>query len=191
MPFPAVAGLVLAGGEGRRMGGNDKGLQWHHGRTLVASALVRLRPQVSRLLISANRNQEIYASFGYALVQDPASHRLRGPLAGILAALEVIDEPLLAVVPCDCPEFPLDLIDRLSKAVAASDSAIAVAQTSQRLEPLFMVCQRKSASSLAAFLESGRRKVLDWCETEAYVPCDFSDREAAFRNLNKLEELIS
>ena len=191
MPLPAVAGLVLAGGEGRRMGGKDKGLQWHHGLPLVAYALIRLRPQVDRLFISANRNHEVYASFGYRLVQDAAADTQRGPLAGILAALETLEEPLLAVVPCDSPGFPTDLVARLTDALTNSDSPIAMARTSQRFEPLFMLCQRRIASTLGTFLASGGRKVLDWCEAAGYVACDFSDSDAAFRNLNRPQELFT
>ena len=77
--------MILAGGRGTRMGGADKGLLELAGRPLVAHLLEALRPQVATVLISANRNTEVYARFGATVVPDPWPD-FRGPLAGIAAA---------------------------------------------------------------------------------------------------------
>src|SRR5450755_2434600 len=81
-----VTGIVLAGGQGRRMGGVDKGLQLLHGKRMVASVLARLAPQVSEIVINANQNIETYAGFGYRVVPDAISG-FAGPLAGLHAGL--------------------------------------------------------------------------------------------------------
>jgi molybdopterin-guanine dinucleotide biosynthesis protein A len=93
-----VVGLILAGGAGRRLGGIDKGLMLLEGRPLVHWVAEALRPQVSRLLISANRHPEQYQQLGWPVLADawpssddpsrtPDQDRYQGPLAGIATAL--------------------------------------------------------------------------------------------------------
>ena len=76
----AVTGLVLAGGQGSRMGGVDKGLQPFRGKSMVAHVIERLAPQVGEILINANRNVEAYQAFGHRVVPDSISG-FAGPLA--------------------------------------------------------------------------------------------------------------
>ena len=76
----AVSGIVLAGGQGRRMGGVDKGLQPLRGKPMVAWVLERLTPQVGEIVINANQNLEAYAAFGHRVVPD-AIGGFAGPLA--------------------------------------------------------------------------------------------------------------
>jgi molybdopterin-guanine dinucleotide biosynthesis protein A len=80
----SITGVVLAGGQGRRMGGVDKGLVELAGRPLVARVIERLAPQVGALLINANQNVERYAALGHAVVRDavggcPRRHPLHRP----------------------------------------------------------------------------------------------------------------
>ena len=65
-----IAGLILSGGEGRRMGGVDKGLQHFQNQPLVQHVIERLSPQVDALWISANRNMSTYADFGHPVFSD-------------------------------------------------------------------------------------------------------------------------
>ena len=113
----AITGLVLAGGRGQRLGGVDKGLQPWHGRALVDHAIERLAPQVAEVMISANRNAADYASRGARVLAD-AHGDFRGPLAGMLAGLRAAATPWLAVVPCDSPRLPIDLVERLARGLA-------------------------------------------------------------------------
>ena len=108
-----ITGLILAGGRGSRMGGVDKGLQIHRGRPLAAHALERLRPQVGRLMVNANRNLETYRAMGVPVWPDEVPD-YPGPLAGMLAGLAHCETALMATVPCDTPNFPLDLVARLA-----------------------------------------------------------------------------
>jgi molybdenum cofactor guanylyltransferase len=109
-----VIGLVLAGGEGRRMGGVDKGLQPWRGQPLATHVLQALQPQVSRLMVSANRHHETYATFGHPVLADPDGLAFAGPLAGMLAGLQAIpDDAWLLTAPCDSPLPPADLAARL------------------------------------------------------------------------------
>jgi molybdenum cofactor guanylyltransferase len=129
-----ICGLVLAGGQGRRMGGIDKGLAPFHGRPLVAHVVERLRPQVERLLISANRNIEAYTAFGEVVTDRVAD--FAGPLAGLDAGLHACAAPLLVTVPCDAPFLPADLVARLAAARAAADADVAIARTGTQVHPV-------------------------------------------------------
>ena len=83
-----ITGIVLAGGQGRRMGGVDKGLQALRGRPMIAAVLERLAPQVDEVLINANQNLEAYARFGYRVVTDEVGG-FAGPLAGLASGMKL------------------------------------------------------------------------------------------------------
>jgi molybdopterin-guanine dinucleotide biosynthesis protein A len=179
-----ITGLVLAGGRGTRMGGADKGLQLHRGRPLAAAALARLAPQVGALMVSANRHLSDYAALGAQVVADTVADQ-PGPLAGMLAGLEQAQTEWLAVVPCDVPGFPLDLVDRLAAAVG--DTPLAVANAERR-HPVFCLLNRSLRAALARDLAAGQRRVNDWTLAQGAVEVHFDD-EAAFANLNTLAQL--
>lgn len=183
-----ITGLILAGGEGRRMGGCDKGLQTYQGRPLVAHVLERLAPQVDNLLISANRNGTTYQDFGYPVVNDTAFPDYAGPLAGLLEGLRAAREEWILVAPCDTPLLPLDLAATLRTALVARQSELAYAVGPEREHPVFCLCHRRLAPSLAAFLANGGRKVRAWQAEVGGVPGHFPE-EAAFRNFNTLADL--
>ena len=113
-----ITGLVLAGGRGSRMGGVDKGLQDHRGIPLALHALRRLQPQVGTAMLSANRNLPDYEAMGVPVWSD-SIEGYAGPLAGLLTGLEHARTDWLVTVPCDTPDFPSDLVDRLAEAAAA------------------------------------------------------------------------
>jgi len=183
-----VSGIVLAGGQGRRMGGVDKGLQPLRGKPMVAWALERLAPQVDELIVNANQNQEAYARFGYRVVPD-AIGGFAGPLAGLHAGLTAASHPLAVTVPCDSPFLPLDLVARLRKALG--EHHLAVAKTGDQPHPVFSLVRRSVLEHLARFLSSGGRKIDAWYATLKVVEVPFDDEADAFRNINTREELDS
>lgn len=188
MPLSQVAGVILAGGLGRRMGGVDKGLQMLNGRPLVAHIIDRLRPQVGTLLINANRNAGVYAQFNCPLVAD-AIPDFAGPLAGLHAALSAAQTPYVATAPCDSPFLPEDLVSRLFAALTAADAEIAVARTGGQPHPVFCLCRREVLPHLTAYLAAGERKFERWYATLASVAVAFDDQPEAFENINTREEL--
>ncbi len=130
-PHSQITGLILAGGQGRRMGRVDKGLQLLQGRRMVDHVYQRLSPQVGGIVISANQNQDAYRSFGVRVVSDivsaaPGDDRGAGPLAGLHAGLSVSKRPLLLSVPCDTPFIPADLVARLHTQLEQAGAQIAV-----------------------------------------------------------------
>jgi molybdopterin-guanine dinucleotide biosynthesis protein A len=202
-PAP-ITGLVLAGGQGRRMGGLDKGLQAFAGTTLAQHALQRLAPQVGRTMLSANRHLDHYRALGVPVwpdvrpdaLSDALPDALRdeypGPLAGMLAGLLHCETPLLATVPCDTPHFPLDLVARLSDAMNAADAEIAMAVSrdgdSLQPEPTFCLIRVGLANSLREFMQSGQRRVRTWAAQHRLAEAVF-DEPGAFANANTLDDL--
>jgi molybdopterin-guanine dinucleotide biosynthesis protein A len=182
----AVSGVVLAGGQGRRMGGVDKGLQPLRGKPMAQWALERLAPQVDEILINCNQNLDAYARFGYRLVPDEIGG-FAGPLAGLHASLKAAAHPLVATVPCDSPFLPPDLVSRLKRDLNGKD--LAVARTGDQPHPVFSLVRRDVLANLEAFLRSGGRKIDAWYASLATVEVSFDDEADAFRNINTLEEL--
>jgi molybdenum cofactor guanylyltransferase len=182
-----MTGLILAGGRGSRMDGADKGLQLLHGTPLVAHVLARLAPQVSTVLISANRNAQRYAR--YAPVVADTLPGFAGPLAGMLAALEACATPLMLTVPCDAPALPADLAATLLRTMQANNAAGAYACAGAQPHPTVCLLQASAKEPLRAALHAGQRKVLDALTTLGAVPCDFAPAAAAFANINDAQAL--
>jgi molybdenum cofactor guanylyltransferase len=181
-----VTGVVLAGGQGRRMGGVDKGLQLLRGRPLVAAVLERLAPQVDEILINANQNLAEYGRFGHRVVPD-AVGGFAGPLAGLHAGLCAARHALVLTVPCDSPFLPADLLSRLRAAL--EDCDLAVAKTGKQPHPVFALVRASVRANLEAFLAGGGRKIDAWYAALKVVEVPFDDEAEAFRNINTREEL--
>lgn len=182
----AVSGIVLAGGQGRRMGGVDKGLQMLRGKPMVAWVLERLTPQVDEIVVNANQNLEAYARFGHRVVTDEVGG-FAGPLAGLHAGLAAARHPLVVTVPCDSPFLPLDLVARLRQALGEHD--LAVAKTGDQPHPVFSLVRRSVHAHLGEFLAGGGRKIDAWYASLGVVEVPFDDEAGAFRNINTREEL--
>ena len=181
-----VTGIVLAGGQGRRMGGVDKGLQLLHGKPMVAHVLARLAPQVAEIIINANQNLDAYGGFGYRVVPD-AIGGFAGPLAGLHAGLGAASRPLVLTVPCDSPFLPPDLFSRLKKELQEND--LAVVRTADQPHPVFSLVRISVLDHLSKFLSAGGRKIDAWYSTLKVAEVPFDDEADAFRNINTREEL--
>jgi molybdopterin-guanine dinucleotide biosynthesis protein A len=186
----AVTGLILAGGQGRRMGGVDKGLQLLQGRPLVAWVLERLGPQVDEILISANQNLERYRSFGHPVLPDEVGG-FAGPLAGLERGLALARNELLVTAPCDSPFLPAELVARLRQGLAQDDAEIAVARTGEQPHPVFCLCQRSLHADLRDYLAGGGRKIDAWYARLRVTEVTFDDMPEAFSNINTRGELQS
>lgn len=190
-----VTGLVLAGGRGSRMGGVDKGLQNFQGMPLALHAVMRLGPQVGNLMVNANRNLAAYESMGVPVWPD-ATTEFPGPLAGFLVGLERCETPYLVTVPCDSPQFPLDLVVRLAAALVAEGADLAVAVTREadgtlQPHPVFCLMKASLMESLVQFMAQGQRRIDRWTGQHACAQVLFDDEgdSAGFFNANTLDEL--
>lgn len=186
--FPTVTGLILAGGQARRMGGTDKGLIEYRQRPLIEHVIDALSPQTERLVINANRHREIYQSYGYPVINDDIDG-YQGPLAGMLAGLRQSDSDFLLTAPCDCPFINSRLRRRMLETLLFSDKTLAVATDGERIQPVFSLLPTRLKDSLAAFLDSGERKIDAWLYQHAVAEVDFSDCPEMFTNLNHPEDL--
>lgn len=191
IPRSDITGLVLAGGRGSRMGGVDKGLQNYGGRPLAQHALMRLLPQVGRAMLNANRNLDAYRSMGAPVWPDEVPD-YPGPLAGMLSGLAHCETPYLVTVPCDAPNYPLDLVSRLARGLSEMNGELATAYTraADRLfpQPVFSLMHVSLQRSLRDFIAGGQRKTGLWAGMHRSAKVVFDD-EAAFVNLNTLTEL--
>ncbi|WP_369162738.1 molybdenum cofactor guanylyltransferase MobA [Candidatus Thiodiazotropha sp. LNASS1] len=184
---PAVTAVILAGGRGRRMGGEDKGLIELNGRPLVQHVISAIQPQVAAILINANRNQERYAAFGYPVIADSLLD-YQGPLAGFIAAMQAVATEDMLTLPCDGPLVPPDLVERLYEARQLAGADIAVAHDGDRLQPVYALIPKRLADSLQRYLDRGDRKIDLWYEEHRVAHADFSDIPRTFINVNTLQE---
>jgi molybdopterin-guanine dinucleotide biosynthesis protein A len=194
IPTSDITGLVLAGGRGSRMGGVDKGLQPHCGMPLALHTLLRLAPQVGAAMINANRNLAAYEAMGVPVWPD-ALPDYPGPLAGFLAGLERCETAYLVTVPCDTPNFPADLVERLAAALEQADADIAIAATpepdgTRQEQPVFCLLRATLLESLVRATTAGERKIDRWVKQHANVEVLFDDADAFF-NANTIAELQS
>lgn len=190
-PAEQVTGVVLAGGRGRRMGGEDKGLVAIAGRPMVLQVIERLRPQVGALLISANRNQTRYAEMTGCRVVTDLHPDYAGPLAGMASAMEAADTRFILTSPCDAPLLPRDLGPRLYRALADEDSELGVAHDGERIQPVFALLERDLLGSMIACLDSGERKIDRWYARHRMAKADFSEAPRSFANVNSPEDRIA
>lgn len=189
--YDDVTGVVLAGGQGKRMGTADKGLQLLDGKPLVAHVIDRLRPQVSTLIVNANRNQSEYAAFGYPVCSDEPLD-WSGPLAGFLTGLRHCKTLYLVTAPCDAPFLPSRLVEDLHRSLEEkqADLAVAVSKDDEycRVQPAFCLMKASLVQNLESFLVGGGRKIEQWYATLKVATACFNERHG-FENVNTPEEL--
>lgn len=182
-----ILGLILAGGEGRRLGGADKALLPFGGAPLLSRVQGRLDPQVEGLALSANGDPERFAFSGLTVLGDAGPERL-GPMAGVLAGLDWLHgqgATHLATVPVDLPFLPPDLVARLSRA-----GDFAVAECGGRLHPTCTLWPLRLRDPLARALAAGERRIGRWCAEAGAVRVVFpAATPDPFFNVNRPEDL--
>lgn len=177
--------LILAGGQGRRMGGIDKGWTNFVGRPLIAHVLSRVQGQAGSVLINANRSLDAYRELGARVVEDREGG-FQGPLMGIWSGLAAASTPWVVAVPCDTPALPEELVARLRNGIGEND--IAVAHDGERAHPVVALIRRSLVDDLGEALAGGERKIDRWYARHAWCHVDFSDQPGAFANLNSPED---
>ncbi|RPJ89263.1 molybdenum cofactor guanylyltransferase [Achromobacter xylosoxidans] len=183
--------MILAGGQGARMNGQDKGLVVLRGEPMVAHVARRLAPQVSRLIVSANRHLDLYARYGDVVRDGEADlGAWQGPLLGIAAGLAAAQrEAWLVVAPCDTPFLPADLAARLVRAAESANAPMAYAVADGQRHSACMALRTSLLPDLLAYLRAGDRKVGLWQARTGAVEACFDDAPDAFMNVNTPDEL--
>jgi molybdenum cofactor guanylyltransferase len=178
-----ITAVILAGGQGSRMGGQDKGLIEFDGRPLVAILVDNLRQQAVDIVINANRNHAQYQQFGCPVISDQLAD-YQGPLAGFASAMAVVDSAFILTLPCDGPLLEDDYVRRFVASYNENAAAVHVAFDGERLQPVHAMIKVDILPSLTTFLDSGDRKIDRWYAQHDYARVDFSACANMFRNIN-------
>ena len=190
-----AVGVILAGGQARRMGGVDKALIPLGGTTLIERAFARASVQVPDLVIHANGDLKRFAHLGLPVVPDPVGGFV-GPIAGILAGFGWMraNRPKahwLASFACDCPFFPMDMVERLVAKARGEGAKVAVAESGPQHHPVFAVWSAEiSATPEEVLVKRGLRKMDDFVTAFPNVRVRFdTDPIDPFVNINTPEDL--
>jgi molybdopterin-guanine dinucleotide biosynthesis protein A len=191
-----ILGVILAGGQARRLGGGDKALQEVAGLPLLAHAIERLAPQVSRIALNANGDPSRFDAFGLPVIPDTVEG-FAGPLAGVLAGLDwaaanTPDCEWVVTVATDAPFFPEDLVARLVAAVESEQSDLACAETGGRTHPVFGLWPVGLREDLRhALVEEDIRKVDLWTARHRLAVVNFPAQVVdPFFNINRPEDVV-
>lgn len=189
-----LCGILLAGGQSRRMGGGDKCLREIGGRTVLARIIERIGPQVDRLVLNANGDTGRFSDYELDVVPD-AIGDFAGPLAGVLTGMEWAaglgqGVTHILTVPTDAPFLPRDLAPRLAAPIAAGDADMTCAESGGRSHPVVGIWPISLSGDLRrAMVEEDLRKVDRWTARhrlrEVSFACDPFD---PFFNMNRPED---
>ncbi len=185
-------GVILAGGQARRMGGGDKGLLRLGTTTILGQVIDRFEPQVAGLALNANGDTARFASLGLPVIPDSIDG-FAGPLAGVLAGLDWAAKKgasHIVTAAADTPFFPADLVPQLILAAETQDRPIALARTENGRHPTFGLWPTDLRDDLRQSLSDGIRKVVQWTDRHGTAMADFpTGRFDPFFNVNTPEDL--
>lgn len=181
-----VTAVILCGGAGKRMGGEDKPLLEHAGRPLLQHIVDELAPACARILISANRNEDVYEQYGKVIAdQEPG----RGPLEGIASCLDKVNTPWAFVCPGDAPFVVEEIPRRLMAALEGRTERLAVAHDGARRQHLHVLLSADHAAAIREYLDTGQRSVYAWLESQPLVEVVMDDLAMAFADLDEPGDL--
>jgi molybdopterin-guanine dinucleotide biosynthesis protein A len=196
-PEPNICGLLLAGGQSRRMGGGDKCLMELGGQTLLRRLIATAAPQVAPLVLNTNSDPALFRDYGLPVAPDVVDG-YAGPLAGVLTGLEwaAANAPhcdWVASFASDAPFAPTDLVSRMRTAIEREDSDMACASSAGRDHPVFALWPVRLAAELrAAVVTEGVRKVDTWTARYTLARAEFGTAGGdPFFNINRPEDLAA
>jgi molybdopterin-guanine dinucleotide biosynthesis protein A len=192
---PNIAGVLLAGGLARRMGGGDKPLRMIGGRPLLELVIERMRPQVAALVLNANGDPARFAAYGLPVIADSVADN-PGPLAGVLAGLDWAadnrpDCPMVVSVATDAPFLPRDLVSSLYAQMIAEGADLACAASGGQAHPVIGLWPVRLRHDLRhALADEDIRKVDVWTARYRLATVTFADRPIdPFFNANQPQDL--
>lgn len=182
-----ITAVILAGGKGRRMGGQDKGLLDFGGRLMIEILIEALQSQQLDIVINANRNQSTYQSYGYPVISDDLED-FQGPLAGFASAMTAVETDFILTLPCDSPMLADNFVRRFVDGHSREQAPVCVAHDGERLQPVYALIDTGLLDDLTRFLQSGERKIDRWYAQYDYTTVDFSSDVTMFENINTPED---
>ena len=178
-----ISCIILAGGEGKRVGGVDKGLLEYKNRPLIEYIINTIRPQVDDIVISANRNHDRYKQYSSKVVSDK-SEKYLGPMAGIDAALPHCKHDWVLIIACDTPLLAADIIDKFLQ--TKTDSKLYIAESNNKMQ-LLLLLHRSLHSSIKRALSENQLRLMRWAKSQQPEIVIFH-AVAAFKNFNNSKD---
>jgi len=180
--------VILAGGQGSRMGGKDKGLVMYRDKPLVGHVIDAIRLQLDKIIVNANRSLDDYATFGFPVVADDLTG-FQGPLAGFVAAMQAVESDYILTLPCDGPIVHEEYVEEMRRAMQRSEADIVVASDGEWMQPVYALIPCRLLDDLKQFLDSGERKIDRWYARHQTMQLVFPAESGFFTNINTLQEL--
>lgn len=178
-----IDGLILAGGQSRRMG-QDKASLVVANKTLVLHQIEMMSPEVNMLIIARGEQPPLAAKNNVAVIKDFYRSSSEGPLSGLLAAMQMSSADYLWVMTCDNYGFNAEIRKTLTSAIEDSGADVAYARIDGRLQPLLAIVNTGLRNSLLSYLEQGERSVLKWYRTINAIEVDVCPETVFYSNIN-------
>lgn len=182
-----VSAVLLAGGQGSRLGGRDKGLMVWRGEPVAAHLACVAKQLTSEVLISCNRNRAVYQQWADRLVADDAPG-FPGPLAGILAGLRACSGTHMLVLPCDMPQLDAELLERLLELARCQPDRPCLARAGEQWHPLLAVIPRELLPDLQSAWDEGQRSPMRWLLGQPHAVLQLSAGDPRLHNANTLAD---
>ena len=180
-----ITALLLCGGKGARLGGQDKPLLSLGSDKIINHLLTRLKPQTGEIVISCSRNVARYEAYESRIVVDEAPDE--GPLGGLQSAFKAVNTEWALTCPGDIPFLTSELVTRLS--LDAERQGVAVPFADNERQNLCLLINRKRRNELVAFYAQGGRAVKRWLDIASIQSTDLSELGSSFFNVNTAREL--
>lgn len=177
--------IILAGGKGRRVNGQDKGLINYKNKSLVKHVIDSLTPIVNEIIISANRNIKEYEQLGYRVVPD-INDDFSGPLAGLAAALPYCSNDEVFIAPCDMPLLTTAVFQQLADSI--KNKTLCIAEADEKLQPVF-VMNKKLQLSIDQSLHNNQPRLMQWAKAQQPNIIHFQEN-SSFKNFNTADDFI-
>lgn len=183
----SFSALLLAGGQGSRLGGRDKGLMPWRGKPIAAQLSGILSQLTDDVMISCNRNQDIYKQWAERLIGDDAPG-YPGPLAGMLAGLRACRGSHLLVLPCDMPRMDVALLQHLQLQAQEQPDLPCLVRAGEQWHPLLAVIPSALLPALQLAWDEGQRSPLRWLLGQPHVALQLPAEDPRLHNANTLAD---
>tara|TARA_B110000014_G_C20044953_1_gene543300 strand:+ start:387 stop:986 length:600 start_codon:yes stop_codon:yes gene_type:complete len=180
-----ITALLLCGGKGARLGGQDKPLLSLGSDKIIDHLLTRLKPQTGEIVISCSRNVARYEAYKVRIVVDESPDE--GPLGGLQSAFKAVNTEWALTCPGDIPFLTRDLVTRLS--LDAERQGVAVPFADNERQNLCLLINQERRNELVAFYVQGGRAVKRWLDIASIQSTDLSELGSSFFNVNTAREL--
>jgi len=186
---PFLSAIILAGGKSSRMNYKDKGLLCVRNQQIIKFVIDNLSKNCAEIILSANQNQQQYATLGYPVYSDIDFINV-GPLGGIYQCLHYVKYPYVIISPCDTPILPDHYVMRLLHALTQQQAEIAVSEINQQIQPAHLLIKTTLKTDIKNYLETGQRSLHGWLKRHKYTRVPFTNHKGEFLNLNSEKELL-